>query len=68
MILRYVTVTQVDLQREFHLARQNASQVHPIPNLSLPPDNSLDTPILPESAVLLPHTSPARNVSPPTGG
>jgi hypothetical protein len=38
-----VTVTQVDLQREFHLARQNASQAYRIPNLSLPPDNSLHT-------------------------
>ena len=35
--------TQVDLQREFHLARQNASQAYRIPSLSLPPDNSLDT-------------------------
>jgi len=36
MTLRYVQVTQRDLQREFHLARQNAPQVHPIPELSLP--------------------------------
>ena len=43
MTLRYVTVTQIDLQREFHLAQQNVSQVHRIPNLSLPPDDSLDT-------------------------
>jgi site-specific recombinase XerD len=42
MTLRYVTVTQIDLQREFHQARQNASQLHRIPNLSLPPDDSLD--------------------------
>lgn len=35
MTLRYVQVTQRDLQREFHLARQNAAQVHHIPQLSL---------------------------------
>jgi len=33
MTLRYVQVTQRDLQREFHLARQNAVQVHHIPEL-----------------------------------
>jgi hypothetical protein len=33
MTLRYVQVTQRDLQREFHLARQNAAQVHHIPEL-----------------------------------
>ena len=33
MTLRYVQVTQRDLQREFHLARQNA--VHHIPELSI---------------------------------
>ena len=26
-------VTQIDLQREFHLARQNTIQLHPIPEL-----------------------------------
>jgi site-specific recombinase XerD len=33
MTLRYVQVTQRDLQREFHLARQNAAHVHHIPEL-----------------------------------
>jgi site-specific recombinase XerD len=47
MTLRYVTVTQVDLQRQFHLARQNATQIHRIPDLSLPPDASLATADLP---------------------
>jgi site-specific recombinase XerD len=47
MTLRYVTVTQVDLQRQFHLARQNAPLSHRIPNLSLPPDDSLATSDLP---------------------
>jgi site-specific recombinase XerD len=36
MTLRYVQVTQQDLQREFRLARQNAVQLHPIPQLPLP--------------------------------
>jgi hypothetical protein len=34
MTMRYVQVTQQDLQREFHLARQNAVQVHKVPELS----------------------------------
>jgi site-specific recombinase XerD len=36
MTLRYVQVTQQDLQREFRLARQNAVQLHHIPQLPLP--------------------------------
>lgn len=36
MTLRYVQVTQQDLQREFHLARQNAAQRHRAPQLPLP--------------------------------
>jgi len=36
MTLRYLEVTQQDLQREFHLARQNAAQHHVIPKLALP--------------------------------
>jgi site-specific recombinase XerD len=35
MTLRYVQVTQRDLQREFHLARQNAVHVHQVPELSV---------------------------------
>jgi site-specific recombinase XerD len=37
MTLRYVEVTQQDLQREFHLARQNRVPLYPLPNLPLPP-------------------------------
>ena len=37
MTLRYVEVTQVDLQREFHAARQNALQPHRMPVLPVPP-------------------------------
>jgi site-specific recombinase XerD len=36
MTLRYLQVTQEDLQREFHLARQNAAQPHPLPQLPVP--------------------------------
>jgi hypothetical protein len=35
MTLRYVQVTQRDLQREFHLARQSAVQLHRMPELSI---------------------------------
>jgi site-specific recombinase XerD len=36
MTLRYLKVTQLDLQREFHLARQTAAQLHLVPLLPLP--------------------------------
>jgi site-specific recombinase XerD len=36
MTLRYVQVTQQDLQREFHTARQRALQPHHVPVLSVP--------------------------------
>ena len=36
MTLRYVEVTQLDLQREFHSARRHATQPHCLPTLSLP--------------------------------
>ena len=38
MTLRYVQVTQQDLQREFHKARQNAAHPHLLPTL-LPPQD-----------------------------
>ena len=38
MTLRYVLVTQQDLQREFHQARQNAAHLHRVPTLALPKD------------------------------
>ncbi len=46
MTMRYVKVTQVDLQREFHLARQNTIQLHHIPELpvSSPLSASSDLP------------------------
>lgn len=36
MTMRYVQVTQQDLQREFHSARQRATQPHHVPVLSVP--------------------------------
>ena len=36
MTLRYVQVTQQDLQHEFHQARQNAAHRHRLPTLALP--------------------------------
>lgn len=36
MTLRYVEVVQLDLQREFHRARQNPVVLHSIPHLPLP--------------------------------
>jgi site-specific recombinase XerD len=36
MTLRYVLITQQDLQREFHQARQNAAHPHRLPTLALP--------------------------------
>ena len=36
MTLRYVQVTQQDLQREFHAARQHAAEPHAVPVLTLP--------------------------------
>jgi len=36
MTLRYVQVTQQDLQREFHTARQRAPHPHSVPVLSVP--------------------------------
>jgi hypothetical protein len=36
MTMRYVEVVQLDLQREFHRARQNPVVLHSIPQLPLP--------------------------------
>jgi site-specific recombinase XerD len=38
MTLRYADVTQQDLQREFHQARQNAAHPHHVPTLAFPKD------------------------------
>lgn len=56
MTLRYVQVTQSDLQREFHLARQNASQSHQLPALSLPTASaSADLPGIQQALVATRH-------------
>jgi hypothetical protein len=36
MTLLYLNVTQQDLQREFHCARQKAAFLHPVPKLPRP--------------------------------
>jgi len=36
MTMRYIQVTQVDLQREFHAARRNAENVYKMPVLTVP--------------------------------
>ena len=47
LTMRYVAVTQQDLQREFHQARQNAVHPHRMPTLSLPKDiESADPPAI----------------------
>jgi site-specific recombinase XerD len=38
MTLRYVLITQQDLQREFHQARRHAAYLHRVPTLALPKD------------------------------
>jgi site-specific recombinase XerD len=40
MTLRYVQVTQQDLQREFHAARRQSTPTHPIPVLTVPASTS----------------------------
>lgn len=47
MTMRYVQVTQQDLQREFHMARQNAADRHITPQLLLPRTPSSATSDLP---------------------
>ena len=55
MTLRYVEVVQLDLQREFHRARQNNAAVHSIPQLPLLLQPILPTPTCPPSAKPLPR-------------
>ena len=56
MTLRYVPVTQPDLQRQFHTARQHASQPHQAPVLSAP--HSVPTAGLPGICQALAATRP----------
>jgi len=56
MTLRYVQVTQQDLQREFHLARQNAAQPHRLPALSVPnPTASANLPAIRQALAAARH-------------
>jgi site-specific recombinase XerD len=65
MTLRYVHVTQQDLQREFHTARQHVTRPHQLSVLSVPScPTSADPPG--HSQGSRGHTSPPRNVSPRT--
>jgi site-specific recombinase XerD len=45
MTMRYVEVVQLDLQREFHRARQNPVVLHPIPQLPLPSRTTTPLPV-----------------------
>jgi site-specific recombinase XerD len=47
MTLRYVEVTQQDLQREFHQACKNAAHPHRLPMLALPKDKDMPSVGLP---------------------
>ncbi len=42
MTMRYVQVTQTDLQRQYHLARQNMAYVHAVPQLQTTHDAQAD--------------------------
>jgi site-specific recombinase XerD len=58
MTLRYVEVAQLDLQREFHRARQNTAFLHPIPQLPLPTSivpQQVDLPTLRQAIVATHH-------------
>ena len=44
MTMRYLEVTQQDLHREFHLARQRAALPHQVPVLSVPHTTTTDLP------------------------
>jgi site-specific recombinase XerD len=47
MTLWYLEVTQQDLQREFHLARQNTARLHLVPKFSLADSSLFTSPDLP---------------------
>ena len=56
MTLRYVQVTQQDLQREFHTARQHAAQPHRVPVLSAPTSGtSADLPAIHQALAATRH-------------
>jgi site-specific recombinase XerD len=58
MTLRYVEVVQLDLQREFHRARQNTPSLYSIPQLPLPSNTApapLDLPTIRQSIAATHH-------------
>ena len=59
MTMRYVEVVQLDLQREFHRARQNPLLLHSIPQLPLP---SSTTPARVDLATVRQAIAAARHV------
>ena len=59
MTLRYVEVAQLDIQREFHRARQNTAALHPIPQLPLP---STRTPVSPDLSTIRDAVAAARHL------
>jgi site-specific recombinase XerD len=58
MTLWYLDVTQQDLQREFHRARQSAASLHPIPKLPLPQTTTpecVDLPVIRNALAAVRH-------------
>ncbi|MBZ5689589.1 MAG: site-specific integrase [Acidobacteriia bacterium] len=58
MTLRYVEVVQLDLQREFHRARQNTASLYTIPQLPLPSSSAptrVDLPTIRQSVAATRH-------------
>ena len=58
MTLRYVQVVQLDLQREFHRARQNTASLYSIPQLPLPANKvtaPVDLPVIRQAIAATHH-------------
>jgi site-specific recombinase XerD len=55
MTLRYVQVTQQDLQREYQRARQNMATLHPIPDLPTARTESAALPAIAQSLAAIRH-------------
>lgn len=55
MTLRYLQVTQQDLQREFHTARRHATQPHQVPVLSVPNSTRPDPPAIRQAIAATRH-------------
>jgi hypothetical protein len=58
MTLLYLNVTQQDLQREFHCARQRAASLHSIPKLPVPQTTTperVDLPAIRDAIAVVRH-------------